>query len=111
MRAVEPTEIYTIFNIHNAEGRLVAKHHRVDKPDGTKQVWWEKDGAKGLNGTLLADLPLYGSELVGDCPQDELIVLVEGEKARDALEAARIPAGHRVSEVQNDLLSCISIPS
>lgn len=92
MRAVNSAERRTTYEVRDAEGNLVAKHHRVDKPDGTKQVWWEKDGAKGLNGTPLADLPLYGSELVGDCSQDELIVLVEGEKARDTLEGVKIPA-------------------
>lgn len=92
MRAVDLTENHTVYGIHNDQGRLVANHHRVDKPDGTKQFWWEKDGAKGLNGTRLADLPLYGSELVRDRSPDGLIVLVEGEKARDALEAVGIHA-------------------
>jgi len=84
---------HTTYHVRNAEGRLKAKHHRIDRSDGRKQIWWERpDGSKGLNGTPLADLPLYGSELVGDCHEDDLIVMVEGEKARDALEAAGIPA-------------------
>lgn len=82
----------TTYEIRNAEGRLVAKHRRLDHPDDAKVLWWEKDGKKGLNGTPLADLPLYGSELVSDLGEDEIVVLVEGEKARDALEDAGIPA-------------------
>ena len=81
------------YHIMDAEGNLKAKHHRIDNTDGRKQMWWEQaDGSKGLNGTPLADLPLYGSELVGDRHEDELIVVVEGEKPRDALEAAGLPA-------------------
>jgi hypothetical protein len=83
----------TTYNVRNAEGRLKAKHHRIDRSDGRKQIWWElPNGSNGLNGTPLSDLPLYGSELVGDCHEDDLIVMVEGEKARDALEAAGMPA-------------------
>jgi putative DNA primase/helicase len=82
----------TVYEVRTAEGCLTAKHYRLDNPDGTKQVWWEKDGKSGLNGTPLADLPLYGSELVSDLGEDEIVVLVEGEKARDALEDAGIPA-------------------
>lgn len=82
----------TIYQIRDADGRLVAEHHRKDKLDGTKQVWWQRDGKSGLNGMPLADLPLYGSELVSDLGPEELIVMTEGEKARDALEKAGIPA-------------------
>jgi hypothetical protein len=83
----------TTYRVRDAGGRLVADHVREDLPDGTKRVRWKQpDGRWGLNGTPLADLPLYGAELVSDLGEDELIVLTEGEKARDALEAARIPA-------------------
>jgi hypothetical protein len=83
----------TTYLIRDREGHLRAKHHRIDNPDGSKHMWWEMpDGSKGLNGTPLSDLPLYGSELVEDCREDEQIVMVEGEKARDALEDAGVPA-------------------
>lgn len=83
----------TAYEIRNAEGGLVAKHHRVDKPDGDKHVWWEQpSGEPGLNGTPLTSLPLYGAELVFDLGADELIVVTEGEKARDALEAVNLPS-------------------
>lgn len=80
------------YEIRDAGGRLVAYHVRKDNPDGSKQVAWKQpDGTWGLNGTPLAEMPLYGAEMVSDAGEDELIVLVEGEKARDALEEAGIP--------------------
>ena len=83
----------TAYDIRDAAGRLVALHVREDKPDGTKQVRWRQpSGAWGLNGTPLVGLPLYGAELVSDLGEDELVVVTEGEKARDALEAAGIPS-------------------
>jgi hypothetical protein len=79
------------YPVRDAEGRLVAYHVREDTPEGKQVRWRRPDGGWGLNGTPLADLPLYGAELVSDLGEDELIVLTEGEKARDALEAANIP--------------------
>ena len=78
----------TVYTIKDAYGRHVADHVRQDKPDDDKECFWRRpDGSWGLNGTKLSELPLYGSERVvawGD-PED-LIVLTEGEKARDALD-------------------------
>lgn len=83
----------TVYEIRDAAGRLIARHVREDKPDGDKQIRWKQpDGAWGLNGTPLADLPLYGAELVSSLDKDELIIVTEGEKARDALAAANLPA-------------------
>ena len=92
MNPVEPTAKHTTYDIKDGEGRLIARHHRIDKQDDTKQIWWEKYGKSGLNGTPLGDLPLFGAELVKDCPENEQIALVEGEKARNALEAVGIPS-------------------
>jgi hypothetical protein len=93
MSAAEQVGSRTIYPITDAEGRLIAKHIRVDNPDGTKRMWWElTDGSKGLNETPLGDLPLYGAEEIGDWDEDVLIVVVEGEKACDALRSAGIPA-------------------
>jgi len=76
----------TTYLVRNREGRLRAKHHRIDNPDGSKGVWWETpDGSKGLNGTSVVDLPLYGSERVRHWNPDELVIVVEGEKAAVAL--------------------------
>jgi hypothetical protein len=82
----------TTYAIKDAEGRLVAYHVREDTPGGKQVRWKLPDGRLGLNGTPLADLPLYGAEMVSNLGEDELIVLTEGEKARDALEAAGLPA-------------------
>jgi hypothetical protein len=85
-----------VYEIRDAEGRLVAEHHRFEKPDGDKECLWKlPDTAPrdyGLKGLRLEDLPLYGAEMGSDLGIDELVTVVEGEKARDALEAAGIPA-------------------
>jgi AAA domain len=84
--------VNTRYEIRNASGRLVAYHVRRDTADG-KKVWWQQpDGSTGLNGTRLEELPLYGADLVSDAGADEIIVVCEGEKARDALEGVKIPA-------------------
>jgi hypothetical protein len=96
MRAAQQNVSRTIYPIKDAEGRLVAEHHRLAKPGGEKECFWKlaETGNKdwGLNGTSLADFPLYGAECVADWDEDALIVVVEGEKARDALKDAGPPA-------------------
>jgi AAA domain len=85
IRVREPTT----YHVRDAEGRVKAKHHRIDNSNGTKTLWWEMpDGAKGLNGTPVADLPLYGSERVRHWNPDKPVVVVEGEKAAQALQEA-----------------------
>ena len=70
-------------------GELVAIHCRRDTPGG-KQMWWERpDGSRGLGGQPLADLPLYGIERLDG---RATVVLVEGEKAAQALQDAGVPA-------------------
>ena len=86
--AARVREITTTYTLREAGGRLKAYHVRKDTPDGKGFLWRQPDGTWGLNGTPLTDLPLYGAETVSNLGQDELIVLTEGEKARDALEAA-----------------------
>ncbi|MDP8971755.1 MAG: AAA family ATPase [Actinomycetota bacterium] len=83
----------TEYELRDHTGRVVAYHVREETPGGGKVVRWRRpSGEWGLNGTPLTDLPLYGAELASDLGADELIVVAEGEKARDALEAAGIPA-------------------
>jgi putative DNA primase/helicase len=83
----------TTYHVSDAEGRLKAKRQRIDHSDGRKQLWWElPDGSKGLNRTPLADLPLYGSEQVRHWNTDEPVVVVEGEKAAQALLEAGFKA-------------------
>ena len=70
------------YELRDASGVLVAVHCRQDGPDG-KRMWWEQpDGTPGLGGLSTADLPLYRIELLSGTPT---VILVEGEKAADAL--------------------------
>lgn len=78
------------YEIRDAAGDLAAIHERHDDPDGSKRFTWRRPGgATGLNGTPIADLPLYGIEQLG---AESIVVIVEGEKSRDALAAIDIPA-------------------
>lgn len=81
-RATAPERVWTI---RDAQGRAIAGHHRNDPRAGKKKMWWRRDGSNGLHGLLVADLPLYGSELVKDIPPGADIYITEGEKAADAL--------------------------
>src|SRR5215217_517205 len=109
----------TVYKVRDATGRLIAKHVRIDKPDGKKKVWWERpDGTSGLNGTRLGDLPLYNSQLVKGWDPDNMIVLAEGEKACEALHYAGLNTlgtvcgagatpGPEVLEVLRDRRMCL----
>jgi hypothetical protein len=84
-----PTPI-TGYEVRDAAGELVAVHNRRDLTDDGKQLWWETpDGTKHLGGLPLAELPLYGIDRLGRAPT---VVIAEGEKAADALQAVGIPA-------------------
>jgi hypothetical protein len=77
----------TIYAVRTRDGTLVAEHVRIeDGASGGKRFSWRRpNGRSGLNGVKTADLPLYG---VHDLPQGTPalpVVIVEGEKARDAL--------------------------
>src|SRR5215213_5397476 len=77
----------TVSKIRDAAGRHVAEHVREDKPDGDKECRWRlPDGTWGLNGKKLSELPLYGSEQVANWNPDDLVIVVEGEKARNAMD-------------------------
>lgn len=70
------------WRIRDAAGTVVAVHERVDEPGGGKRfLWRQPNGAMGLGGRSVTELPLYGSERL---PDSELVVLCEGEKASDA---------------------------
>jgi hypothetical protein len=78
------------YEIRDAAGDLVAIHERHDGPDGSKRFTWRRpDRTVGLNGTPIADLPLYGIDQLG---AESIVVIVEGEKSRDALAAIGISA-------------------
>jgi hypothetical protein len=79
----------TDYRIRDASGTLVAVHCRLDGPGG-KRMWWEQpDGTSGLGGLSTADLPLYG---VDRLTATTVVILVEGEKAADALLAIGVQA-------------------
>jgi hypothetical protein len=65
-------------------------HVRTDLGPGRKQVWWRaRDGRPGLGGHDLADLVyLPGGRLT----MPARVVITEGERAADALEAAGVHA-------------------
>lgn len=83
----------TRFLIRDAAGAVQAIKVRVDYVGGGKECHWQKpDGTPGLGGRKLGSLPLYGSERLADIPPGSTVYLVEGEKKRDALEAAGFTA-------------------
>ncbi len=73
------------WEIRTADGELVALHERTDSAGGKKSFVWRRDGAIGLGGLPVAALPLYRSEHVPN--SSDAVILVEGEKAADALAA------------------------
>jgi len=78
----------TRYRDRDASGALVAIHCRQNGQDG-KRMWWEQpDGTPGLGGLSTADLPLYGIDRLNG---SAAVVLVEGEKAAEALLAAARP--------------------
>src|SRR5262249_20346426 len=48
-------------------------------------MWWARDGRKGLAGLLTKKLPLYGAQNLPGLTPGTTVVLVEGEKACQAL--------------------------
>ena len=72
--------------IRDVKGELQAVHVRFDQ-DGGKDCLWRLPGTSewGLKGRKLPTLPLYGPECIKEWAEDSPVVLVEGEKARDAL--------------------------
>jgi len=82
----------TQYFIRNLQGEVIAIHVRIDQPDGAKTFYWLRDGRKGLGGLKAAELPLYGTEHLPALPDDATVVVVEGEKAADALWERGIPA-------------------
>jgi 5S rRNA maturation endonuclease (ribonuclease M5) len=77
------------YAIKDSSGRLVAIHERYEGPSGKRFLWKLPSGEYSKRGEIRpAALPLYGSELVVDWPEDQAVILVEGEKAADALRSA-----------------------
>jgi putative DNA primase/helicase len=73
------------WRLSDASGSYLATHHREDREGGTKVFWWSRNGSLGLGGLKAADLPLYGADVLAKSPSDGSVLVVEGEKAADAL--------------------------
>ncbi|MDP9476520.1 MAG: phage/plasmid primase, P4 family [Actinomycetota bacterium] len=75
------------YHVKDASGRLVAIHERWEGPAGKSFLWKHPNGEYSRRGEISpASLPLYGAERLYDWPEvDRGVVLVEGEKAADAL--------------------------
>lgn len=73
------------WEIRDVAGNVIAVHCRRDPPSRDKELWWERDGSKGLRGLRTTDLPLYGSEYLDQERPDVPVIITEGEKAADAL--------------------------
>jgi putative DNA primase/helicase len=84
-----PTNRETRYEIRSTIGVLIATHVRLERPDG-KKFHWECNGKPGLHGLSSKSLPLYGSETIRTTTG--MVVLVEGEKAADALRRRGIMA-------------------
>jgi len=83
----------TRYEVRDTEGKLHGIHERRDRSDGTKSiVWWQPDGTAGLGGRPITGLPLYGSERLAGATPGSRVVVVEGEKAADALRDRGVPA-------------------
>ncbi len=80
----------THYPLQDRTGKVVAIHVRKDGPGGKEVRWKRTSGEWGLNGTKLADLPLYGSEKLAEWPEDRPVAVVEGEPAADALNESGI---------------------
>lgn len=79
------------YELRDATGVLVALHERHDQLDGSKRfAWRQPDGSLGLGGAPVVDLPLYGIERLDGMAST--VVVVEGEKAAEALWSAAVAA-------------------
>ena len=86
----EPTAMW---RIKDAQGTEQATHVRFDGPTDKGLLWkFPVASGWGLKGRARDTPPLYGSERVKYYPDDVPIFVTEGEKATDALLAAKIPA-------------------
>jgi hypothetical protein len=87
----EPSEVpERVYRIADAEGNLVAEHHRIGDGPG-KGVWSERNGqrhlGKGKDKIAVKDLPLYNLPALLKASSDTPVFVTEGEPAADALTA------------------------
>jgi len=91
-RRPAPEVARTTYHIRDVSGALIAEHVRIDRADGAKSMFWQRNGKTGLSGLKTADLPLYGAERLADLAEGTWVVVTEGEKAADSLTARGVPA-------------------
>jgi hypothetical protein len=75
-----------VYEYRRPDGLLMAEKSRWETMGGSKTFRWRLPGAeqwKGLEGMDSNSLPLYGSEMIADRP-DEPVYFVEGEKSAEA---------------------------
>jgi hypothetical protein len=84
--------VRTVYRIREGTGTVIAEHVREDLPNGGKRLWWRRNGKRGLGGLKVQDLPLYGAPELAAAPTTATVVVVEGEKACDALARRSILA-------------------
>lgn len=84
MESISQTNETTTYEVRDADGNLICLRDRIDGPDG-KQVFSHLPGRRDMGGMPMSDVPLYGSEDVRDWPDEAPVIVVEGEKVRDAL--------------------------
>ena len=81
-----PEKKEIVYTVKSVSGEAIAQHVRVDKSGG-KEVYWRGPNGEKVKltelGYSLIDLPLYGSELLADSP-NEPCWITEGEKAAEA---------------------------
>jgi hypothetical protein len=79
------------WDLRDLDGRLIAVHPRWN-PEGQRKTlkWWRNRWGLGDMGGA-ANVPLYGTELLPGSDPAAPLILVEGEKAADALRAG-LPA-------------------
>ena len=97
------------WRILDIRGTHIATHVRIEPGRNGRAkdfAWRMPDGTPGLGGLSIKQLPLYGVERL---PEDlsTVVVVVEGEKAADALLARGIPAVGTVTGAS----SCPSVES
>ncbi|MBI4499451.1 MAG: hypothetical protein HY689_16305 [Chloroflexi bacterium] len=68
---------------------------RVDFSDGSKRMWWQRNGRPGLQGLTTSALPPYGAEDLERTPAEALVPLVEGEGPRRPEAGGHPGGGHR----------------
>jgi archaellum biogenesis ATPase FlaH len=81
------------YPILDVDGKLIATKHRNEFDDGQKSFWFVRpNGATGLDGLDAKSLPLYGTEELRDTDRRQgTVVIVEGEKAKEAGDTFKLP--------------------